>query len=376
LTWETSTTYDVGLDIDVLNNRLNFIGDYFRRNTTGMYTVGPDVPAVFGAASPKGNNADMKTLGYELSLQWRDQFPVAGKPFNYSVKGMFWDNQSWVTKYYNINKTLGTGQTASYYEGMKIGEIWGYHIEGLFRDQDDINNHATQTGIGVSSQNILKPGDLKFADLDGDGDINTGDNTVDNPGDRRIIGNTSIRYNYGANLSANWNGIGINAFFQGIGKRDWYPHNESAFFWGQYDRPYSYMLKAHTGNNVWTEENQNFDAYWPRYRGYLANSSNRAMRVVNDRYLQNAAYLRLKTLQIDYAFGKNVCNFLHVSDLRVYVAGDNIYTWSPMFKVTHNYDPEVINAGDTDFRSTAGTDGDGYGYPMQASYTVGINVTF
>jgi TonB-linked SusC/RagA family outer membrane protein len=376
LTWETSTTYDAGIDINVLRNRLNFVADVYRRDVTSMYTVGPTLPAVFGASAPKGNHAEMKTMGWEVSLEWRDQFNIAGKPFSYNIKGMLWDSRSWITKYYNPTKNIGTGQTASYYEGMEIGEIWGYHIEGLFRDQDDINSHADQSIIRVSNDNVLKPGDLKFADLDGDGFVNTGENTVDNPGDRRIIGNTSARYNFGLNLGAEWNGIGVSAFIQGVGQRHWYPYNGSSFFWGQYDTPYGYMLQAHTGDNVWTEENQNFDAYWPRYRGYLSANANRAMRVVNDRYLQNAAYVRLKSLQIDYSFNKKVCSFLHISDLRVYLAGENLWTWSPLFKVTKNYDPEVINAGDTDFRSTAGTDGDGYGYPMLATYTVGVNITF
>jgi len=376
LTWETSTTYDVGVDLLALKNRLSFVFDYYIRYTTDMFTVGVELPAVFGATQPKGNNADLKTKGWEASLQWQDRFTVAGRPFGYNIKGMLWDNRSWVTRYNNVNKTLGTGQTASYYEGMEIGEMWGYHIEGLFHDQDEINNHADQSAIRVSAQNVLAPGDLKFADLDGSGVINTGSNTVDDPGDRRIIGNTSIRYNYGVNIGANWNGIGLSAFFQGIGKRNWYPHQESAFFWGQYDRPYSYMLQIHTGDNVWTEENQNYDAYWPRYRGYLANSSNRSMSVVNDRYMQNAAYLRLKNMQIDYSFSRQICNFLHVGDLRLYVSGENLWTWSPMFKVTRNFDPEVIEAGDSDFRNTAGTDGDGYGYPQQATYTLGLNITF
>lgn len=377
LTWETSTTYDGGVDVDLLKNRMNFVFDYYRRYTTDMFTVGPVVPAVFGANTPYGNNADMKTTGWEVSLQWKDQFSLGGKPFSYSIRGMVWDNQSWITKYNNPTKTLGTGQTASYYEGMEIGEMWGYHVEGLFRDQADIDNHADQTAIRVSSTNIIQPGDLKFANLDdSDNVINTGANTADNPGDRRIVGNTSARYHFGLNLGANWNGFGISAFIQGIGKKNWYPHTESAFFWGQYNRPYSYMLKMHTGDDVWSEENQNFDAYWPRYRAYLASSSQRAMTLVNDRYMQNAAYVRLKNLQVDYTFSPKVCNFLRVSDLRIYLAGDNLFTWSPLFKVTRNFDPEVISPGDTDFRSTAGSDGDGYSYPMLGSYTFGVNVTF
>lgn len=375
LTWETNTTYDAGFDFLALRNRLSLVFDYYHRYTTDMFTIGVELPAVFGSTIPKGNNANLKTKGWEVSLQWQDYFNVAGKPLNYSIKGMLWDNRSWVTKYNNVLKSLGSGHTANYYEGMEIGEMWGYHIEGLFRDQEEINNHANQSGIRVSTQNILAPGDLKFADLNNDGFINTGANTADDPGDRRIIGNSSIRYNYGVNLGVNWNGMGLSAVVQGIGKRDWYPHTESAYFWGQYDRAYSFMLQLHTTDNVWTEENQNFNAYWPRYRAYLSGSG-KSMGVVNDRYLQNTAYVRLKNMQVDYSFNSKICKLLHLEDLRVYIAGENLWTWSPMFKVTRNFDPEVIGAGDPDFRSTAGTDGDGYGYPQQATYTFGLNVTF
>ena len=376
LTWETSTTYDVGLDVDILKNRLTFVADYYVRYTTDMFTVGVELPAVFGASSPSGNNADLETKGWELSLQWRDQFNLAGKPFQYSVRGMVWDHRSWVTKYNNSEKRFSSERGAFYYPGMEMGELWGYHIEGLFRNQDEINNHADQSAIRVSNTNILRPGDLKFADLNEDNMINNGSNTADDPGDRKIIGNTEVRYSFGFNLNANWNGFGISAFVQGIGKKNWYPYYESSYFYGQYGRPYGYMLKIHTGDNVWTEENQNYDAYWPRYRGYLAENSNMAMRLVNDRYMQNVAYVRLKNLQLDYTFNKKVCDFLRISDLRVYIAGDNLYTWSPLFKVNRNFDPEGINPGDIDFRSTAGDVGDGTGYPFHATYTFGINVTF
>ena len=372
LTWEKSTTYDIGLDVDMLSNRLSIVFDYYQRYTTDMYTVGPTLPAVLGAATPKGNNAEMETKGWELSIMWRDNFTLANKPFNYSVKAMLWDSRTWVTKFNNPTKLLST-----YYEGQEIGTIWGYHIEGLFKDQAEIDAHADQSKLKVSATNILKPGDLKFADLDKSGTVDNGQNTLDDHGDLKVIGNTTPRYQFGFNLSANWNGIGISAFFQGVGKRNWYPHRESAFFWGQYDRPYSYMLKEHTGNNVWTEENQNTDAYWPRYRGYLANGSTKALGIqANDRYLQNIAYVRLKNLQIDYTFNKKFCDKLHLQDLKIYLAGENLLTWTPLAKHTKMYDPEGISAGDADFRSTANTDGDGYGYPILSSYTIGINVTF
>ena len=371
LTWEKATTYDVGLDFTLLNKRLSVIADYYERYTTDMFTVGPEVAHVFGAAVPRGNNADLKTKGWEASVEWRDQGSIGGKPFQYGIKAMLWDSRSWVTKFNNDNKLLST-----YYDGMEIGEIWGYHILGLFRDQADIDNHVDQSRVVVSGSNIIKPGDLKFADLDGDGEITPGANTVGDPGDRSIIGNTTPRYQFGLNLNFSWNRIGLVAFIQGVGQRHWYPAKESSYFWGQYNRPYGYMLNMHTGDNVWTEENQNVDAYWPRYRGYLSLNANRSMTLTNDRYLQNAAYVRLKNLQLNYSFDERLCSKLGLQALSVYVAGENLYTWSPMFRVTRNFDPEVILAGDTDFRATSGTDGDGYGYPMLNTYTLGINLTF
>jgi len=375
LTWERSTTYDAGLDLSVLKNRLSFVFDYYQRFTTDMFTLGPELPAVFGATIPKGNYADLKTKGWEFSLDWHDRFSLAGKPFNYSFKAMLWDNRSWITKYNNKDKLL----SMTYYEGMEIGEIWGYSIEGLFKDQADIDAYKqkiTQTVITVSSNNIVKPGDLKFKDLNGDGKINTGKNTVDDPGDRKIVGNSAIRMQYGFNINLSWNGIGLSTFFQCVGKRDWYPVKESAFFWGQYDRPYAFLLKEHTGDNVWTEENQNVNAYWPRYRGYLANTNNRSMQVTNDRYLQNAAYLRLKNIQVDYTFNKSFVNKFGFQNLRLFLMGENLVTWSPLYKHTKNFDPEVIEPGDPEFRATSGSDGDGYGYPMLKKYTIGLNLAF
>ncbi|HLR38161.1 MAG TPA: TonB-dependent receptor [Chitinophagaceae bacterium] len=372
LTWERATTYNIGLDFTFLDNKMSFIGDYFHRYTSDMFTVGPEVPHVFGADIPKGNYADLKTKGWELSLQWRDQFELGSSPLNYSIRGMVWDSRTWITKYNNESKSLST-----HYVGKEMGEIWGYKVEGLFKDQEEIDqHHVDQSRIVVSSSNVLKPGDLKFKDLDGNNEINNGDNTLENPGDRAIIGNSTPRMLFGLNADFDWKGFSLGVVLQGVGQRDWYPAKESGYFWGQYNRPYGYYLKHHTGNNVWTEENPNPEAYWPRYRGYLALNANRSMTVTNDRFLQNAAYIRLKNLQFGYTINNRITSKWGVERLRIYLSGENIYTWSPMFKITKNFDPEVIHAGDTDFRSSSGTDGDGYGYPMQRTFTLGVNLTF
>ena len=370
LTWETSTTYDVGADLDLFKNRLTMGFDWYRRYTTDMYTVGVSLPAVYGTAAPKGNNASLKTNGWELSVGWRDSFRLAGKEFRYGVKAMVWDSRTWVTKYINP-----TGNLDDYYEGMELGEIWGYRVEGLFRDQDDIDSHATQSFL-QSSDKVTRPGQVKFADLNEDGKIDQGAKTLSDHGDLTVIGNTSARYHYGINVNLNWNGIGISTFWQGVAKKNWYPRYDSGYFWGQYNRPFGYMLKAHTGSNVYSEELDNWDtAYWPRYSAYQTNESsvNRVLTTPNDRYMQDVSYIRLKNLTVDYTFPAHICRKMRIKGLKVYVSGENLWTSSPMFKYCDNYDPEVINAGDSDFRTA---EGDGYSYPMLRTVTLGLNLTF
>ena len=217
---------------------------------------------------------------------------------------------------------------------------------------------------------------MKFADLNQDGKISKGAETLADHGDLDIIGNTSARYQFGVNLGLNWNGIGVSAFFQGVGKKDWYPRYDSGYFWGQYNRPFGYMLKAHTGDNVYREELDNWDtAYWPRYSAYQTHekTNNRVLTTPNDRYLQNVAYVRLKNLTVDYTFSPELCAKMRIKGLKLFLSGENLWTWSPMFEYCDNYDPEVIQAGDKDFRTS---EGDGYSYPMLRTITFGVNLKF
>jgi TonB-linked SusC/RagA family outer membrane protein len=371
LTWEKATTYNVGLDADLLNGRLNMGFDWYRRNTTDMYVSGPDLPQTLGASAPKGNYADLKTLGWELTLGWKDRFQLAGSAFSYNVKFMLWDSQSWITKYLGNENML----LSSYYEGEKIGDIWGYTVEGLFSSLEDVASHADQSKIPVSKGKISLPGDLKFLDRDPDGEIYRGENTLDNHGDLSIIGNSEERYHFGFNLGGNYRGFGVNAFFQGVAKRDWYPDIESGYFWGQYNRPYGYYPTDQVGN-MWIEGvNEDPNAYWPRQRTYLANSTSKPMGVANDRYLQNAAYVRLKSLSIDYSLPKALTSRMKMSAVKIYLSGENIWTLSGLTKHTTNFDPEVIESGDSDVASNSNRE-NGYSYPMLKTFTLGVNITF
>ena len=371
LTWETATTTDVGLDFGMLNNRLQFNGDYYIRKTTDMYTVGETLPDVFGASSPKGNYADMTTKGWEITLTWRDQFTLAEKPFNYEIRGTLSDYISTIDRYNNQ-----TGNLDDYYAGKRVGEIWGYVTEGLFKDQADIDSHADQTLIQSSSKRITYPGDVKIKDLNGDHVIDYGNNTVDDHGDKTVIGNALPRYAYSINLSGDWNNFFLSAFFQGVGKQDWYPSSE-CIFWGQYNRPYNNMPTWHQGN-YWTEDNT--DAYLPRYAGYNASLKS----TPQTRYLQNVAYIRLKNLQFGYTLPQPIVSKAKLQNVRVYISAENLWCWSPLYKHTRDLDVTNIYGSDpdlTDADMSSGLNGnrgsgDGNSYPQMKSVSLGLSVTF
>jgi TonB-linked SusC/RagA family outer membrane protein len=371
LTWEKANMKDLGLDLSTLNNRLTVTGDIYQRLTTNMFTVGKTLPDVFGTTVPKGNYANMKTNGFEASVSWHDQIHVASKPFHYSIAAWLSDNVSTITQYNNTTKSL-----TDYYDGEKLGEIWGYVNDGYWTDQNVSNALKTQSFINISADNAWRAGDIKFKDLNGDGVINQGANTKGNPGDRRIIGNSSPRYSFGFNLSADWNNFFIGAFFQGVAKRDWWPGAESDVFWGQYNRPYNQYPKYQVGKQ-WSYDNPN--AYFPRLRGYEAQSSSGELYTAQTKYLQNAAYIRLKNIQIGYNLPAGLVQRAHLTAVRFYISGDNIWTHSPMFKLTKDIDPESIGGADvivnTPTNGTYSNTGNANNYPFLKSYTVGMNVT-
>ena len=380
LTWETSRTFDVGLDMSFLSGRLSFTGDYYIRKTMDMYTVGPTLPDVFGASAPKGNYAEMTTRGYELAISWNDSFNLGGKPFNYGIKASLVDFRSVIDKYNNVTKSLGTSSyNTNYYEGMVVGEIWGFTSNGLWQTQAEID--AAEAGAVAAGQKYynplmqtsktykLYPGDIKFEDLNGNGYIDRGKNTVDDPGDRKIIGNSEPRYIYSFGIDLEWNNIFVSAFFQGVGKQDWYPGNEASVIWGQYNRPYSQMPSWHLGN-YWTEDNP--DAYLPRYAGYYApfyKGTNNA----NTRYMMDVSYIRLKNIQVGYTLPKKWTQAIKMKKISVFFSGENLWSWSPMYRYTRDIDV-TANIYGTD--SVLSSTGDGYNYPTMKSFSIGVNLTF
>lgn len=346
LTWEKVYTKNIGLDLNFFNNRLTFSGDIYRRDTKDMLTKGKTLPSVLGALEPRINAADMKTEGWEISLGWRDLFNLGNKPFSYNVKFVLSDNRSFITRFDNP-----TGNLDDWYEGCEIGEIWGLVTEGFFKDQADIDNHADQWDVtSYPGDRPIEPGDLKYKDLDNNGKINNGSWTVNDPGDYKVIGNNASRYNYGADFTAEWNGLDFRVLLQGVGKKDWYP--ESHYFFGIYRAPWGNVLE----NNLdhWTPENT--DAYFPRLKSYIAEGG-KDLAINQTRYLQNAAYLRIKNITIGYTLPKKFTMKAKLERVRLYLTGDNIFEFT---KLSKNYDPEIL----------------GTSHPMQRLFTFGLNLSF
>jgi TonB-linked SusC/RagA family outer membrane protein len=367
LTWETSTTQNIGMDLAMLSNRLKFVGDIYTRKTTDMFTVGVTLPAVFGATSPRGNYADLETKGWEAMLSWSDKFNLARKPFGYDVRLTLADNKAVITKYNNPEKRL-----TDYYEGMKIGEIWGYTTEGFFTSAADIAKHADQKKFLSTSTGQIFPGDIMLMDRNGDGFVNEGANTAINPGDRSIIGNSAPRYTYGISLGGEWNNFFLSAFFQGVGKQDWFPSTEAGVFWGQYNRPYGKIPRWQLDNH-WTPTNT--DALLPRYVSRLANRNGGILREAQTRYIMNIAYIRLKNIQLGYNLPVNLISRIRATNAKAFISAENIWTWSPIYKITRDLDPESTGPSDQVF-SPGGNAGDGYNYPMLKGVTFGLSITF
>ena len=366
LTWETAESHNLGIDAGFFDGRLSVSLEGYIRNTKNMLTAGVALPSVYGAASPKMNSADLRTQGYELSLAWADQFNLASKPFSYNVSVSFNDYVTEITKYDNPERSFAK----SYYVGQRIGEIWGYKVDGLFfSDEEAAMYPVDQSSVNfiidssAGAEQGLRGGDLKFMDLDGDGKISLGKNTVDDPGDRRIIGNSQPRYHYGVNLGFSWYGFDVAVFLQGVGRADWYPGANALLFWGPYARPFASFIPKNFHHMYWTEDNK--DAYYPRPRGYVAtNTYNRELTAVNDRYLQNVGYCRLKNVTVGYALPAALAKKVGMEGVRVYFTGDNLAYLAPGLKSKYIDPEQAINGGNLRV------------YSWQKTFMFGLDITF
>ena len=361
---------DVRSGSNVVKNRASYGAALALKSRAALYA------ASIARYTPTRKDLVLRTDGWEASISWRDNFKLGGKDFSYNLKFAIWDNVTKVTKYMATTNTLPTNYATNYYEGMTLGELWGYTCNGLFQSNEEAQTYADYSKF-AQNKIAWQKGDPKYEDLNGDGRIDNGSNRLEDHGDLSIIGNINPHYMFGVNLAANWNGIGLSVFLQGVMKRDWYPSPDSGYFWGKYARPFMWVLGIHNyTDDMYSEEKNNWDtAYWPRMTTYQSNSSyswTKLLEIPNTRYKQNAAYLRVKNIQVDYTFPKALCQKIRLGGLKIYLSGENLFTFTPLHKYAPNFDPEALGY-DTDFSSTAG---DGYTYPVLKSVTLGVNITF
>ena len=363
LTWETAQQWDFGFDLTMLKNRLNVTVDGYVRNTLNMLTDGIELPAVYGASVPDMNTADLQTKGYEISVSWRDQFQLAGRPVEYSLGVNVSNYKSYITKYDNKDKTFAK----DYYEGMRLGEIWGFVTDGLFQSTEEAQAYASEVDLSYINNRVTggwQAGDLKFLDLNGNKKLDIGSNTVDDPGDRKILGNSLPSLSYGINASLRWFGVDVSVFFQGTGNHYWYPTGQAMQFWGPFSYPYLTYLQKDFLKDVWAEDNP--DAYFTRPMAYSATSG--PLSLVNDRYLQNIRYMRFKNLTVGYTIPTALTKKIGVDQLRVYFSGENLCYWSPLKKHTKYIDPEAAIDRDDAYNNAY--------YPWQKTFMFGVDVTF
>ncbi len=369
-TWETIETKNIGLDLGLWQDRLTFTGNAYIRDTKGILTRGRPLPSIYGASEPKVNANDLRNVGWELQLQYKNSFNIGSQRFDYSLGASLADYTAWYTRCDNPS-----GLIDEPYVGKKYGEIWGYRIDGLFDNDKDAADYAAKVDMstimrhdyGATGPNSsgVRGGDMKYRDLNDDKTINGGAGTLTDHGDMEIIGNSTPRYSYSFNGSFNFFGFDFYIFFQGIGRQELYPAADkeaNPLFWGSYGRPYISFIPKDFMKNVWTEDNK--DAYFPRVMGYTAH--NGSLTNVNDRYLQNIAYLRLKNLTVGYTLPDKWMSKVGISKLRVYFSGENLWYASPLKKINKYIDPEVLRMGGSA----------GEAYSMCKTFSFGLTLEF
>lgn len=365
-TWETVETLDIGFDASMFNSRLQVTFDWYQRTTRDMLIAGIQLPAVVGTSAPMRNAADMRTRGWEIAVNWRDQIG----DWKYNVGFNLYDYKSKITKYSNNEDKL---LSQNYYEGKTLGEIWGYVSDGFYTIDDFDGPGTWQLKDGVASLDGYnpRPGDEKFVNLNDDrgtNEINSGSNTVDSPGDQKVIGNSTPRYNFGVNLGVSYKGFSLSAILQGTAKRDVWIGGMSLFPFGGSAKAYYPVFYNQT--DYWEpmgscdgQYTENDREYWVAknpdaslYRLYSNMQNHGSNQRASTKYLQNGAYMRLKNITLAYTFPKALISKVSLSALKVFVSAENLATISSLPK---GYDPERLS----------------WGYPFYRTLSFGLNVT-
>lgn len=332
LKWETTRMVDVGIDLSFRNN-VNITFDYYN-NLTKDILVNLPVSYVFGSDAPLQNASKVKTWGWDLGINYNLALGEVHQRFAFNIS----DSQNKVVDNKGRVDISSGDMTTIIKEGYPLWSYYGYRSDGFFQNQAEVDKGPHLDGV------TPKPGDIRYVDKNGDGKIKEDD-------DRFVLGNRYPRYTFGFNYAVNWKNFDFSMFWQGVGKRSvWINGVASEAFANSFEGPvFEYHLDRWTPNNP--------DASYPRLT-MGAESKNNAVK--SDFWIDNAAYLRLKNIQLGYTIPQHLTQKVFIENLRIYVSLQNAYTFS---KMKGGWDPEVS-------QNNASV------YPVSRVTSIGLNVKF
>ena len=338
-TWEILENVNVGVDAAFLDSRLGFSFDYFVKMNNNML-IPVTYPSMLGAEAPYSNSGKLRTNGFELTLNWTDKIGNV----EYSAQFQLTDAVNKLVEYGGADTyKLGLNETR---EGYPMNSYFAYVYDGVIKDQADLDAYKKLEGVPSN----IGIGDAKFKDLNGDGKISTYGDKDGDDGDAEYVGSTTPRYSFGLNLGAKWNNFDISVFFQGVAKRTLFREGDFAMPWSDWWR---YPPQFYYGQ-TWNEDRP--DAYYPRLtHGEIRHWNYQASTLQKI----NAAYIRLKNIQIGYTLPKGALQKLGIERTRFYVSGQDLFE---IHNVKGGWDPESDKAG--------------FNYPFQRYYSFGIDLTF
>lgn len=333
VTWEIAKKHNLGIDLNILNNKFNITVDFFKEKREGIYMTRHYLPQIVGiqGQNPSANLGVVKNKGFDGNFALHQKLGNV----DFKLRGNFT---------YSKNEHGESDQPYSNYpytgwQGFRVGQNRGLVALGLFKDYEDIRNSPTQTFGEVM------PGDIKYKDINGDGKIDDNDIVP--------IGATvtpNLIYGFGA--SANWNGFDFNLHFQGSGRSHFFINGFTVYPFsnGEWGNILTDVVKS----SRWIlEENEDVNAKYPRL-SYGGNANNYR---ASTHWLRNGSYLRLKTLEIGYTIPKQIVNKIHLNNVRVHFVGQNLLTFAN-FKL---WDPEIGSSN-------------GQQYPLGKTFTLGLTL--
>lgn len=344
LTWERSRQTDIGLDLNMFDNRLNIVADYFWKNTFSQIKLqDTNWPNSMGALPPLINQGNIANSGFEFSASWSQkigevQLDLGGNfaTLKNEVKYISADPLA-VTQFPELNYRTGTLMPFQSIVGQPYYAYWLIKTDGIFQNQAQIDAY---TYNGAKIQPNAKPGDLKYVDANNDGVIDTKD--------RQYMGSFNPTLTYGFTLGLKWKNWDASLFFQGVGGVKIFNAWKSTTL-NAAQQDYNRWNKI---LDAWTPENPNSTI--PRA---TVDDSNHNFSTNSDYFLESGDYLRLKNLMIGYTFAKPILG----CKARIYFSGDNLLT----FTKYSGLDPEVGNHG-----LDAGT------YPVSRVLSLGAKISF